>query len=80
MQFQADILNARVVRPGVIETTAKGAAMLAGRAVGVWTTADLNELGGIDREFHPAMAEDRRSRLLRQWKRAVERAMGWEGD
>ncbi|MBR2699220.1 MAG: glycerol kinase GlpK [Clostridia bacterium] len=77
MQFQADILNARVVRPRVIETTAKGAAMLAGRAVGVWSTADLNELGGIDREFHPAMPEEKRSHLLRQWRRAVKRAQGW---
>ena len=78
MQFQADILNARVVRPRVIETTAKGAAMLAGRAVGVWSIADLNELGGIDREFQPAMPEENRSHLLRQWRRAVERAKGWE--
>jgi len=77
MQFQSDILNVRVVRPRVIETTAKGAAMLAGRAVGVWSTADLNELGGIDREFRPAMPEERRGRLLRQWKRAVERSRGW---
>ena len=72
MQFQADILNVRVVRPSVIETTAKGAAMLAGRAVGVWSTADLNELGGVDRAFEPAMPEERRGYLLRQWRRAVE--------
>jgi len=65
------------VRPKVIETTAKGAAMLAGRAVGVWSTADLNELGGVDREFHPAMAEEQRSHLLHQWGRAVERSQGW---
>ena len=77
MQFQSDILGARVVRPKVIETTAKGAAMLAGRAVGVWSTADLNELGGIDREFSPAMTEDQRQHLLRQWHRAVERSRGW---
>ena len=77
MQFQSDILNVRVVRPKVIETTAKGAAMLAGRAVGVWSTADLNELGGVDREFHPSMAEEKRGQLLRQWGRAVERAQGW---
>lgn len=77
MQFQADILNARVMRPRVIETTAKGAAMLAGRAVGVWSTADLNELGGVDREFHPNMPEEKRGHLLRQWRRAVKRAQGW---
>ena len=77
MQFQADILNARVMRPRVIETTAKGAAMLAGRAVGVWSTADLNELGGVDREFHPNMPEEKRGHLLRQWRRAVKRAQRW---
>ena len=77
MQFQADILNVHTIRPRVIETTAKGAAMLAGLATGVWTTSDLNELGGIDREFIPAMDEATRGRLLRQWHRAVERAKGW---
>ena len=77
MQFQADILNARVVRPKVIETTAKGAAMLAGLAAGVWTVSDLNELGGIDREFNPAMSEARRAALRRSWRRAVDRARGW---
>ena len=77
MQFQSDILNVRAVRPTVIETTAKGAAMLAGLAAGVWTVADLNELGGIDREFIPAMDEKIRARLLADWKRAVERARNW---
>ena len=77
MQFQSDILNVRAVRPTVIETTAKGAAMLAGLATGVWTVADLNELGGIDREFTPAMDEVKRARLLTDWKRAVERARAW---
>ncbi len=77
MQFQSDILNVRAVRPTVIETTAKGAAMLAGLATGVWTVADLNELGGIDREFTPAMDEAKRARLLTHWKRAVERARAW---
>ena len=77
MQFQSDILNVRTVRPKVIETTGKGAAMMAGLATGVWTVADLNELGGIDREFSPAMTEDQRQHLLRQWHRAVERSKGW---
>ena len=80
MQFQADILNARVVRPKVIETTAKGAAMLAGLATGVWTVADLYELGGIDREFDPAMPELERATLNRRWRRAVERAKAWAID
>ena len=77
MQFQADILNTRVARPTVIESTARGAAMLAGLATGVWTTSDLNELGGIEREFAPAMDEAHRERLLRGWRRAVERSKAW---
>ena len=77
MQFQADILGADVLRPRVIETTAMGAAMLAGRAVGVWSDADLKNLQAIDREFHPAMDERAREKLLRKWHRAVERSRAW---
>ena len=77
MQFQADILNANVLRPRVIETTAMGAAMLAGRAVGVWTDADLGRLQAADREFVPAMEEHERTRLLHKWHRAVERSRAW---
>ena len=77
MQFQSDILNVRVARPRVIETTGKGAAMLAGRAVGVWTDADLNELSDVEREFTPAMDDECRRHLLEQWRRAVERSKGW---
>ena len=69
-----------MVRPKVIETTAKGAAMLAGLATGVWTVADLYELGGIDREFDPAMPELERATLNRRWRRAVERARAWAID
>ena len=78
MQFQADILGVRVQRPRVIETTAMGAAMLAGRAVGLWTDAELRELPKPDREFVPNMDDTRRVHLLRQWQRAIERAKGWE--
>ena len=77
MQFQSDILNTRVLRPQVIETTALGAAMLAGRAVGHWSDADLQRLQAIDREFVPQMDEARRNRLLHNWHRAVERSKGW---
>ena len=77
MQFQADILGADVLRPRVIETTAMGAAMLAGRAVGIWSDADLKNLQAIDREFHPAMDERAREKLLRKWHRAVERSRAW---
>ncbi len=77
MQFQADILNANVLRPRVIETTAMGAAMLAGRAVGMWTDAGLKNLQAADREFIPAMDEREREKLLRKWRRAVERSKAW---
>ena len=77
MQFQADILNASVLRPRVIETTAMGAAMLAGRAVGLWNDADLGRLQDADRQFNPQMGEAERERLLRSWHRAVERSKGW---
>ena len=77
MQFQADILGMRVLRPRVIETTAFGAAMLAGRAVGLWSDDELRSLVQREREFAPNMGEAERERLLRQWHRAVERSSGW---
>ena len=78
MQFQSDILNVKVLRPRIIETTAMGAAMMAGRAVGVWNDTDLARLQVIDREFDPVMDEDSRAHLLNQWRRAIERSRGWE--
>ena len=78
MQFQADILGTRVQRPAVIESTALGAAMLAGRAVGLWSDEQLRGLGKSEREFVPNMDEATRRHLLRQWHRAVEKSSGWE--
>jgi glycerol kinase len=78
MQFQADILGVTVVRPVVIETTALGAAYLAGLAVGFWSS--LEEIATqwqIERRFEPAIADDKRLQLLNQWHRAVERAREW---
>jgi len=75
MQFQADILQAPVVRPAVTETTALGAALLAGLAVEVWP--DLAALSGIwqqERRFEPFMSQDARDQALVGWHRAVERA------
>ena len=80
MQFQSDILNTQVLRPRVIETTAMGAAMLAGRAVGLWTDEDLKNLQAVDREFTPQMDEYERRRLLHKWRRAVERSRAWAED
>ncbi len=77
MQFQSDILGADVVRPAIIESTALGAAMLAGRAVGLWTDGDLTHLQKEEKRFTPQMEGGARERLLRQWRRAVSRAEGW---
>lgn len=77
MQFQSDILGMRVLRPRIIETTALGAAMLAGRAVGVWNDRELSSLSQPDREFIPNMNEAVRREQLRQWQRAIDRAKGW---
>jgi glycerol kinase len=76
MQFQADLLGIPVVRPGVIETTALGAAYLAGLTVGVWRS--LDELGAqwrVDRRFVPTMARSRATELMANWEQAV-RACG----
>jgi glycerol kinase len=81
MQTQADLLNVVVRRPVVAETTALGAAYLAGLAVGYWSsTEDVKRNWALDREFTPAMPAAERERLCRRWKRAVERSLGWEQD
>jgi glycerol kinase len=80
-QFQADVLGSPAVRPRVIETTALGAAYLAGLAVGYWSSREeIAELWAADRRFEPTMAEPERARLYRGWQRAVERAKSWVDD
>ncbi|HEU5228112.1 MAG TPA: glycerol kinase GlpK [Ktedonobacteraceae bacterium] len=79
MQFQADILGVPVQRPKVAETTALGAAYLAGLAVGFWgSTQELAEHWAIDRTFEPGMSQAQREQLYANWKRAVQRSLGWE--
>lgn len=81
LQFQCDLLDVPVLRPRVKETTALGAACLAGLAVGVWKNLDdIRALWQLDREFHPTMPEPQREKLSRGWARAVERARGWAVD
>ena len=78
MQFQADVLGIPVVCPAVTETTAMGAAYLAGLAVGVWESREqVAALWRTDRIFQPQWSEDQRAERLRQWHRAVLRAMSW---
>jgi glycerol kinase len=78
MQFQANILNSKVERAEIIESTALGAAYLAGIGVGLWKKEDILKNRKIQREFHPEMAEEKRTKLYATWKKAVSRAMDWE--
>jgi len=81
MQFQADILGVPVVRPKVTETTALGAAYLAGLAVGFWKDeAELQGQWQVDRRFEPNMSGEERKKRMDTWKRAVKRSMEWEQD
>ncbi|WP_397596246.1 glycerol kinase GlpK [Silanimonas sp.] len=78
MQFQADVLGVPVERPVVNETTAMGAAFLAGLAVGFWRdTAEIAALWQRDRRFEPAMAVGQRERIVAGWRRAVQRSRAW---
>ena len=79
MQFQADILGIPVQRPAITETTALGAAYLAGLAVGYWASqAEIAAQWSVERTFEPAMSADQRDSLYAGWGRAIERAKGWE--
>ena len=81
MQFQASLLDVTVCRPVVSETTALGAAYLAGLAVGYWNGLDdVTNNWALDREFHSNMASAERDRLYKNWKRAVERSLQWAND
>ncbi len=80
-QFQSDILGSPVIRPRVTETTAMGAAFLAGLAVGYWgSREEIAELWAADRRFEASMASDTRERLYRGWSRAVDRSRGWANE
>jgi glycerol kinase len=78
MQMQADFLGVTVVRPQVTETTALGAAYLAGLATGFWSGADeISAQWQADRRFEPRMEERERTAKLARWREAVARAKGW---
>jgi glycerol kinase len=76
-QFQADLLGIPLRRPRSTETTALGAAFLAGMGAGVWSDVDLVDLWKIDREFEPRMSRDQADSLQADWRRAVERSRAW---
>jgi len=78
MQFQADILGVPVQRPAVTETTALGAAYLAGLAVGYWSSQEeIAQQWRVEKTFDPHMSDDERQSLYGGWQRAVERSRGW---
>jgi glycerol kinase len=77
MQFQADVLGAAVAVPEVAETTALGAAYLAGVATGAWTTGRVEEIWRRAARYEPRIDEERRAALLAGWHRALERSRGW---
>jgi glycerol kinase len=79
MQIQADLAGVPVVRARTAESTALGAAFLAGLATGFWSESDVDALWQSDRTFEPRMSEDERASKVTAWHRAVERAKGWAG-
>jgi glycerol kinase len=81
MQFQADLLGVPLIRPVITETTALGAAYLAGLAVGVWkNVAELKKLEQIDRRYEPQSASPQVAASRDLWRRAIDRCQNWEGE
>jgi glycerol kinase len=78
MQFQSDILDTDVQRPKIIETTALGAAYLAGIAVGFYKKDQISKNWAIDRTFKSNMSVSESKKLYKGWQKAVERTMNWE--
>lgn len=76
-QFQADVLQKPVTRPKVLESTALGAAYLAGLKVGYWGMSDLLKVREVERQFEPQLAANKITALLKQWHKAVERSKQW---
>jgi glycerol kinase len=77
MQFQSDILNVPVLRPKVSETTALGAAYLAGIGAGIVDINTIESKWELDAEYQPKMKREERERLYTEWTRAVDRARNW---
>jgi glycerol kinase len=80
MQFQADILGVPVMRPHILETTALGAAYLAGIGVGYWKISEIQKHWQVEKIFEPRMSMDQAQVLYAQWKKAVQRSMQWAND
>jgi glycerol kinase len=77
MQFQADMLNTKVERPEITETTVMGAAYLAGICVGLWKQEDVLSRRKIDKEFTPIFTSKKREKLYKRLQKDVERSKNW---
>jgi len=78
MQFQSDVMNCRVIRPEITDTTALGAAYLAGLAIGFWKdTGEIENYWKAEKNFEPQMKDDARQNEIHQWKKAIKAAMAW---
>ena len=78
MQFQADIINTKVLRPQITETTALGQRIWQALAVGFWKDKEeISKRWKLDKEFNPSLPEDERNKKYMGWKKAVERAKNW---
>ena len=78
MQFQREVLNADVIRPGITETTAMGAAYLAGLAVGYWKDiSEIEQLWQMENTFTPGMNDDKKNELVKGWNRAIKASIAW---
>lgn len=77
MQFQSDILGVEVDRPAIVESTALGAAYLAGLKAGVWTPEEIKKIRKTERKFTPHISASQREKLYRKWQQAVERTFNW---
>ncbi|RKR14549.1 glycerol kinase [Maribacter vaceletii] len=80
MQFQSNLLNKEVVRPKSIESTALGAAYMAGITVGIWTQEDVLESKNVDQVFEPTFTKKQRKKMYKGWKKAVKRTMNWDNN
>lgn len=80
MQFQADLLGVEVVRPANTESTALGAALLAGYGVGLFNLERLQQIQSVDKVFKPDWSEEKRNKAYKKWQKAVSRTINWLGD
>ena len=77
MQFQSDILDCKVIRPDIIETTAMGAGYLAGINSGIWDEEKIKSLQKIDKTFSSQIDKTKRAKIYSGWKKAVKRTFNW---